>query len=115
VIEVKASESDVSFDSDLEPERGRWIIDMEPSATVAITNLQPDEPDEPKEGKNLFHSQMWVKGTPLHFIINSSSHKNLISAEVVKRLALPTTPHPKPYTIGWLRQGSDLCINQQCR
>jgi hypothetical protein len=24
-------------------------------------------------------------------------------------------PHPQPYTIGWLRQGSDLRINQQCR
>jgi hypothetical protein len=24
---------------------------------------------------------MWVKGTPLHFIVDSGSHKNLISAE----------------------------------
>jgi hypothetical protein len=24
-------------------------------------------------------------------------------------------PHPHPYTIGWLSQGSDLHINQQCR
>jgi hypothetical protein len=24
-------------------------------------------------------------------------------------------PHPQPYTIGWLCQGSDLCVNQQCR
>jgi hypothetical protein len=87
----------------------------EPSATVATTKLQPGEPDEPEEGERLFHSQMWVKGTLLHFIIDSGSQKNLISAEVVKWLALPTTPHPQPYTIGWLRQGSDLHISQQCR
>jgi hypothetical protein len=24
-------------------------------------------------------------------------------------------PHPQPYTIGWLCQGSDLCVSQQCR
>jgi hypothetical protein len=115
VAEVKASESDAGSDSEPEPERGRWIIDVEPSATVATTKLQPGEPDEPEEGERLFHSQMWVKGTPLHFIMDSGSQKNLISAEVIKRLALPTTPHPQPYTIGWLCQGSDLCVSQQCR
>jgi hypothetical protein len=56
-----------------------------------------------------------VKGTPLHFIIDSRSQKNLISAEVVKQLGLPTTPHPQPYNIGWLRQGRDLRVSQQCR
>jgi hypothetical protein len=39
VAKVKASESDVGFDSELEPERGRWIIDAEPSATIATTKL----------------------------------------------------------------------------
>jgi hypothetical protein len=28
---------------------------------------------------------------------------------------LSTTPHPQPYIIGWLRQGRDLRVNQQCR
>jgi hypothetical protein len=37
---------------------------------------------------------MWVKGTPLHFIVDSGSQKNLISAEVFKRLALSTTLSP---------------------
>jgi len=115
VVEVKASESDADSDPETEPERGRRIIDAEPSATIATTKLQPDEPDEPEEGERLFHSQMWVKGTPLHSIVDSGSQKNLISAEVVKRLALPTTPHPQPYTIGWLRKGSDLRVSQQCR
>jgi hypothetical protein len=88
---------------------------VEPSATVSTTKLQPGEPDEPEEGERLFHSHMWVKGTLLHFIVDSDSQKNLISAEVVKQLALPTMPHPQPYTIGWLYQGSDLLVSQQCR
>jgi hypothetical protein len=57
---------------------------------------------------------MWVKGTLLHFIVDSGIQKNLISAEVVKWLALPTMQHPQPYTIGWLHQGSDLRVSQQC-
>jgi hypothetical protein len=104
VAEVKSSESDACFESDLEPERGRHIIDVEPSATVSTTMLQPGEPNELEEGECLFHSHMWVKGTLLHFIIDISSQKNLISTEVVKRLALLTMPHPQPYTIGWLHQ-----------
>jgi hypothetical protein len=79
VAEVKAFESDVGSDSESEQERGRQIIDVEPSATIATTKLHPGEPDEPEEGECLFHSQMWVKGTPLHFIVDSSSQKNLIS------------------------------------
>jgi hypothetical protein len=57
---------------------------------------------------------MWVKGALIHFIVDNGSQKNLISAEVIKRLDLPTTPHPHPYTIGWLRQGRDICVNQKC-
>jgi hypothetical protein len=73
VAEAKASESYAGFDSKLEPERARRIIDMEPTATVATTKLQPGEPDKLEEGERLFHSQMWVKGNPLHFIVDSGS------------------------------------------
>jgi hypothetical protein len=58
---------------------------------------------------------MWVKYTLLHFIVDSASQKNLISAEVVKQLSLPTTLHSQPYTIRWLCQGSDIRVSQQCR
>jgi hypothetical protein len=115
LTEVKASESDAGSYFESEPKKGRRIIDMELSSTVATTKLQPGELDEPEECERLFHSQMWVKGTSLHFIVDSGSQKNLISVEVVKWLAMPTTPHPQPYTIGWLHQGSDLRISQQCR
>jgi hypothetical protein len=96
VAKVKASELDIGSDSELELERGRQIINTEPSATIDTTMLQLGETDKPKEGECLFHSQMWVKGTSLHFIIDSGSRNKLISVEVVKRLALLTTPHPQP-------------------
>jgi len=31
------------------------------------------KPEDLKEGENLFHSQMWVKGSPLQFIVDSWS------------------------------------------
>jgi hypothetical protein len=85
---------------------------MEPTTIVSTTKLQPSEPDELEEGEHLFDSQMWVKRTPLHFIIHSDSQNNLILVDVIKQLALPTMPHPQPYTIGWLCQGSNLHVSQ---
>jgi hypothetical protein len=57
---------------------------------------------------------MSVKGTPFHFIVDSDIQKNMISTEVIEWLDLPITPHPQPYTIGWLCQGRDLRVSQQC-
>jgi hypothetical protein len=115
VVEIKDKEPNPDSESDSENTGKRQIIDADPTAIVATTTIQPEEPTDPEEGECLFHSQMWVKGTPLHFIVDSGSQKNLISAEVVKQLGLSTTPHLQPYNIGWLRQGRDLHVNQQCR
>jgi hypothetical protein len=111
---MKASESEANSDSKSNPEGGKQIIDVEPGATIATTKVESSEPKEPEGEERLFHSQMWVKGDPLDFIVDRGSQKNLISKEVVKRLDLPMTPHLQPYTIGWLRQERDLCVNQQC-
>jgi hypothetical protein len=111
---VKASKSDAGSDSKSELERGRWIIDVEPSSIVATTKLHHGEPDEIEEGEGLFHSHMWVKGTLFHFIVDSCIQKKLISKKVVKWLALSTMPYSQPYTIGWLHQARNICIIQQC-
>jgi hypothetical protein len=60
-------------------DKGKQIIDAEPSATVATTQIQPKDPKEPEEGEHLFHSQMWVNVVPLHFIVDNGSQKNLMS------------------------------------
>jgi hypothetical protein len=75
VAEMKASESDPGSNSDSEPDKGKQIIDAEPSATVTTTKIQPNEPEESEEGECLFHSQMWVKGAPLHFIVDRKAKR----------------------------------------
>ena len=57
---------------------------------------------------------MWVKGSPLQFLVDRGSQKNLISLEVMKRLNLLTIAYLQPYTIRWLHPRRDLHIRQQC-
>jgi hypothetical protein len=108
VAEIKDKDLNPDSKFDYENTGKIEIIDADPTATVATATIQPEEPTDPKEGEHLFHSKMWVKGTSLHFIVDSRIQKNLISAEVIKWLGLSTTPHPQSYNIGWLRQGRDL-------
>lgn len=98
MAKLKVSESDACSDSKLEPKKwnDKWkqITDADPNATVATAKIQKNEPEDPKEEERLFHSQMWVKGSLLQFIVDSGSQNNLISIEVMKQLGLPTTAHP---------------------
>jgi hypothetical protein len=93
VAEIKDKELNPDSESDSENIGKGQIIDTNPTAIVAIVAVQPEEPTDLEEGGHLFHSQMWVKETPLHLIVDSISQKNLISAEVIKQLGLSTTPH----------------------
>jgi hypothetical protein len=73
MTKLKASESKVDYESKSNLEGGKKIIDDEPIDIIANTKVQPSEPEEPKEGECLFHSQMWVKGDLLHFIVDRGS------------------------------------------
>ena len=69
MAEIKASESDAYSDIESKPEkgndRGNKIIDAEPNTTIATMKIQKEEPEDSEEEEHLFHSQMWVKGSPL--------------------------------------------------
>jgi hypothetical protein len=111
VAEIKYKELKSDSKSDYENTFKRQIIDAYPTAIVPTATIQPEEPTDPEEGECLFHSQMWVKGTSLHFIIDGGSQNKLISVEVIKQLGLSTTPHLQPYNIKWLHQGRDFHVS----
>jgi hypothetical protein len=80
VVELKASELNACFNPELEPdkENGKWkkIIDAEPSSTIATAKIQKNDPEDPEKGEHLFHSQVWVKGSLLLFIVDSGPYYN---------------------------------------
>jgi hypothetical protein len=70
MVEIKDKEPKPDSQSDSENTSEGQIIDVDPTAIVATTTIQPEEQTDPVEGEHLFHSQMWVKGTPLHCIVD---------------------------------------------
>jgi hypothetical protein len=69
VDKLKDKETNPDSKSDPENIENRQIIDTYPTAIFVIATIQPKEPIDPKEGECLFHSKMWVNGTPLHLLI----------------------------------------------
>jgi hypothetical protein len=55
VVELKASKSNPVSNSDSEPDKGKWITDVEPSNTVSTTKIPPNELEESEEGECHFH------------------------------------------------------------
>lgn len=49
----------------------------------------------------------------MYFIIDSGSTENVIAESVVPKLSLSVEPHPSPYKLGWLHQGSELTITKR--
>jgi len=66
LVELKEKEEYFASYYYLEHDKGKWIIDAEPNATIVTTQIQPKKLEELEEGVHLFHSHMWVKG--FHYI-----------------------------------------------
>jgi hypothetical protein len=73
VAEVKDIVLKPNSISDLENVENRQIIDADPTSTITTTTIQREESINRKEGECVFLSKMWVKGTPLHLIIDNDS------------------------------------------
>jgi hypothetical protein len=55
VVEIKDKEPNPDSEFDYENNGKGQIIDMDPTAIVTTTKIQPEEPTDPEEGERLFH------------------------------------------------------------
>jgi hypothetical protein len=46
---------------------------------------------------------------------DNGSQVNLISEPIVKNMILNTTPHVKPYPLGWVCEDAKLQVKKQCK
>nr|KAJ0226813.1 hypothetical protein LSAT_V11C100043320 [Lactuca sativa] len=63
----------------------------------------------------LFHTKCLVRNKWCSLIIDGGSCTNVASNEMVIKLGLSTTNHPKPYVLHWLDDGSKIKVTKQVR
>jgi hypothetical protein len=65
VVDLKAFDSEANSDSESNPEGGKQIINVEPSAMITTTKVWPSEPEEPEEGNASFTRRCGSRGLRL--------------------------------------------------
>ncbi|KAI3740084.1 hypothetical protein L2E82_30502 [Cichorium intybus] len=63
----------------------------------------------------LFHTKCLVKDKWCSLIIDGGSCTNVASSEMVTKLGLITTAHPKPYALHWLDDGNKVKVSKQVK
>ena len=87
------------------------------NSEASTSNSAQSTIDEENERKRheLFHIQVISKHQKIDTLFDSGSKVNLISEATVKKLGLLTTPHKKPYPLGWLCDKAKLQVTRQCK
>lgn len=80
---------------------------------IRRTCLTPKVVEEFTQRKHLFSSRCTINGRVCTFIIDSGSTENVIAESAVPNLDLVSEPHPSPYKLGWLHQGSELTVTRR--
>jgi hypothetical protein len=53
--------------------------------------------------------------TKIDTLFDTGSQEKLISEDIAKKLKLETTPHPKPYPLGWICDNAKLHVTRRCK
>jgi hypothetical protein len=84
------------------------------NSEASTSNSAQSTIDEENERKRheLFHIRVISKHQKIDTLFDSGSQVNLISEAIVKKLGLATTPHKKPYPLGWLNDKAQLQVTR---
>lgn len=84
------------------------------NSKASTSNSAQSVIDEENERKihEIFHIRVISKHQKIDALFDSGSQVNLISEAIVKKLGLATTPHKKPYPLGWLNDKAQLQVTR---
>jgi len=85
----------------------------EASASNSAQNIDSEENERKRH--EIFHIRVISKNQKIYTLFDSGSEVILISEAIVKKLGLLTTPHKKPYPLGWVCDKAKLQVTRQCK
>ena len=69
--------------------------------------------EEEDQREHIFHSCCTIQDKVCDLIIDGGSYANVASTQMVSKLNLPTTSHPRPYSLPWLEEGNEVHATKQ--
>ena len=117
VEEYEAEEEDVEeeIESDHEDKDEITMPDHGTSLVVQrILKIGAAASEENCLWSNIFHTKCTSKDRVYLVIIDSGSFENCVSLEMVQKLDLKMDPHPKPYKLSWIQEGSHIKVKHRC-
>jgi hypothetical protein len=91
--------------------QGKDSIASTSSSSSSSLNVTQHE----KERLKFFHIRVISKHTKIDTLFDTGSQAKLISEDTTKKLNLETTPHPKPYPLGWICHNAKLHVTRRCK
>nr|GLL25427.1 uncharacterized protein LOC109163967 [Ipomoea trifida] len=76
--------------------------------------LYTTEEKGPAQRNNIFGAYCSILGKVCKLIVDNGSCDNIVSRSLVRNLNLPTEPHPKPYKLGWIKEGPSVSVTEIC-
>ena len=89
---------------------------MTPEKELLLLRQSPSHQLKPKEESqrgNIFQTRCLINGKLCIVVIDGGSCSNVVSTRVVSKLNLATKPHPRPYTLQWLREDEEVLVTEQ--
>jgi hypothetical protein len=90
--------------------QGKDSISSTSSSSSSLNETQHE-----KERIEIFHIRVISKHTKIDTLFDIGSQANLISEDTVKKFHLETTPHPKPYPLGWICENAKFHVTKRCK
>eukprot|EP00253_Pinus_taeda_P021195 PITA_21195 len=84
-------------------------------ASTSNSTQTIDSEEKERRRHELFHIRAISKHQKIDTLFSSGSQENLIFEAIVKKLGLLTTPHKKPYPLGWVCDKAKLQVTRQCK
>jgi hypothetical protein len=114
---IATTQHDLGFDSS--DETKVTTMGFEGKDSIASTSYSSssslNETQHEKQRIDLFHIRVISKHTRINTLFDTRSQTNLISEDTIKKLKFETTPHPKPYPIGWICDNDKLHVTRRCK
>lgn len=82
------------------------------STSSHASSLSCNEVLAKSKRNELFYIRVVAKQTKIDTPIDSGSQVNLILQQFVKKLGLKTTPHCRPYPLGWVHDNAQLHVSK---